>query len=129
MWTFNNDQFLINRYSETYIPLTEAMKVRVKEIVWILMNRLASDNDINAFFDIINAVNNLEIQNWEHETPLFIAIRNGSSQIVEALLDSGANKYAQNIEQDTAIDIANECGTDTIRFLLNSETRAFRINN
>ena len=129
MWTFNNDQFLINRYSETYIPLTEAMKVRVKEIVWILMNRLASDNDLNAFFDIINAVNNLEIQNWEHETPLFIAIRNGSSQIVEALLDSGANKYAQNIEQDTAIDIANECGTDTIRFLLNSETRAFRINN
>ena len=129
MWTFNNDQFLINRYSETYIPLTEAMKVRVKEIVWILMNRLASDNDINAFFNIINAVNNLEIQNWEHETPLFIAIRNGSSQIVEALLDSGANKYAQNIEQDTAIDIANECGTDTIRFLLNSETRAFRINN
>ena len=125
MWTFNNGQFLINRYSEAYIPLTEAMKVRVKEIVWVLMNRLASNNDLTAFFDIIQAVNNLEIQNWDHETPLFIAIRNGSSQIVAALLDRGANKYAQNIEQDTAIDIANECGTDAIRSLLSPEMHTF----
>ena len=89
------------------------------------MNRLASNNDLNAFLDVINETNNLEIQNWDQETPLFVAIRNGSAQIVEALLARGANPHAQNIDQDSAKDIADECGIDEIRLLLNSETYTF----
>lgn len=55
----------------------------------------------------------LDVQEYAHgSTPLHLAVTSGSSRIVKWLLIAGCNRYIENKEGQTALDLAKEKNED-----------------
>ncbi|KAF7057254.1 hypothetical protein CFC21_064562 [Triticum aestivum] len=66
---------------------------------------------------LLHAQDCVDIPSKTKETPLFLAVKNGSLSCVRLLLRYGANPKAQNLRKQRPIDVAT---SQDMRFLLNS---------
>uniref|UniRef100_A0ACD5Y6Y4 Uncharacterized protein n=1 Tax=Avena sativa TaxID=4498 RepID=A0ACD5Y6Y4_AVESA len=66
---------------------------------------------------LLHAQDCVDIPSKTKETPLFLAVKNGSLSCVQLLLRSGANPKAQNLRKQRPIDVAT---SQDMRFILNS---------
>ncbi|KAM0859654.1 hypothetical protein ACQ4PT_047035 [Festuca glaucescens] len=66
---------------------------------------------------LLHAQDCVDIPSKTKETPLFLAVKNGSLSCVQLLLRSGANPKAQNLRKQRPIDVAT---SQDMRFVLNS---------
>ncbi|KAM0868899.1 hypothetical protein ACQ4PT_041018 [Festuca glaucescens] len=66
---------------------------------------------------LFHAQDCVDIPSKTKETPLFLAVKNGSLSCVQLLLRSGANPKAQNLRKQRPIDVAT---SQDMRFVLNS---------
>ncbi len=51
---------------------------------------------------------NPDIKNYQGQTPLMIAAKNGDKHIVKALIEGGAHSYIQNLKDLTARSYAEQ---------------------
>ena len=64
--------------------------------------------EFSKFFDLISKGADVNLPDEHGFTPLFVAARRGHSDIVQLLLESGADAHRRNYEGKTAINMAKE---------------------
>ncbi|CAM0949441.1 unnamed protein product [Alopecurus aequalis] len=115
--------------------LSSSSSTQEPRIVWLLLkngarvfqgNKLgltpvhsaAAKGNYKALQTLLNhAQDCVDIPSKTKETPLFLAVKNGSLSCVQLLLRSGANPKAQNLRKQRPIDVAT---SQDMRFVLNS---------
>lgn len=85
------------------------------------------NNDLEAVKSSI-ANENINIADDWGDTGLHIAVRSGSTKIVELLIENGINQHIENNDEETALELALNAGRSTIvMMLINSYEKNFRL--
>jgi hypothetical protein len=83
-----------------------------------LLQYKVSMNDINSVRKLLEQGANPNIKDRNDETPLMIATRSGTEEMVKILLDAGANVNIKDGQNQTALDIAKKRSISSLIKLL-----------